>query len=227
MFKFNHFMYKRSYKPDYLNIVLVLWSQVDWTPELHKKFVKAVEQLGIDHAIPSRILDLMKVEGLTRHNVASHLQVIIYLAAFSKTMENNYLPYLIWNIILLLKQKYRMHKRHILPKQEDRKWLNQRDPMQRSYCLQRPIMPSPPYYPNHTLPIAPLYSMWGQSRNQTASMQVWGHSGYPLWQPTESWHWKSFPGVIYLFKTQRGYKTFLFLLETFFSGLLCRNYGYG
>ncbi|XP_004508999.1 two-component response regulator-like APRR2 isoform X1 [Cicer arietinum] len=139
--------------------------KVDWTPELHKKFVKAVEQLGIDHAIPSRILDLMKVEGLTRHNVASHLQ------------------------------KYRMHKRHILPKQEDRKWLNQRDPMQRSYCLQRPIMPSPPYYPNHTLPIAPLYSMWGQSRNQTASMQVWGHSGYPLWQPTESWHWKSFPGM--------------------------------
>lgn len=49
--------------------------QVDWTPELHKKFVQAVEQLGVDQAIPSRILELMKVEGLTRHNVASHLQV--------------------------------------------------------------------------------------------------------------------------------------------------------
>lgn len=52
-----------------------LWFQVDWTPELHKKFVQAVEQLGVDQAIPSRILELMKAEGLTRHNVASHLQV--------------------------------------------------------------------------------------------------------------------------------------------------------
>lgn len=51
--------------------------QVDWTSELHKKFVQAVEQLGVDQAIPSRILELMKVEGLTRHNVASHLQVCI------------------------------------------------------------------------------------------------------------------------------------------------------
>ncbi|KAG4117187.1 hypothetical protein ERO13_D12G213200v2 [Gossypium hirsutum] len=50
-------------------------SKVDWTPALHKKFVQAVDQLGIDQAIPSRILELMKIEGLTRHNVASHLQV--------------------------------------------------------------------------------------------------------------------------------------------------------
>jgi len=56
--------------------------QVDWTAELHKKFVKAVEQLGIDQAIPSRILELMKVDGLTRHNVASHLQVIILFASY-------------------------------------------------------------------------------------------------------------------------------------------------
>ncbi|KAI3687000.1 hypothetical protein L1987_80690 [Smallanthus sonchifolius] len=48
--------------------------KVDWTSELHKKFVQAVEQLGVDQAIPSRILELMHVEGLTRHNVASHLQ---------------------------------------------------------------------------------------------------------------------------------------------------------
>ena len=52
--------------------------QVDWTPELHKKFVQAVEQLGVDQAIPSRILEQMKVEGLTRHNVASHLQVSMF-----------------------------------------------------------------------------------------------------------------------------------------------------
>ncbi|XP_020206071.1 two-component response regulator-like APRR2 isoform X2 [Cajanus cajan] len=137
--------------------------KVDWTPELHKKFVKAVEQLGIDQAIPSRILELMKVEGLTRHNVASHLQ------------------------------KYRMHKRQILPKEEDRKWLN---PREKSYCVQRPIMAFPPYHSNHTLPLAPVYPMWGQSGNQTAGMQIWGSPGYPMWQPTaESWHWKPFPGV--------------------------------
>lgn len=53
--------------------------QVDWTPELHKQFVQAVEQLGIDQAIPSKILELMKVDGLTRHNVASHLQVSVVL----------------------------------------------------------------------------------------------------------------------------------------------------
>lgn len=61
-------------------------AKVDWTSELHKKFVQAVEKLGVDQAIPSKILEVMKVEGLTRHNVASHLQ------------------------------KYRMQQRHILPK---------------------------------------------------------------------------------------------------------------
>jgi two-component response regulator (ARR-B family) len=30
---------------------------------------------GIAEAVPKRILDLMKVEGITRENVASHLQV--------------------------------------------------------------------------------------------------------------------------------------------------------
>ncbi|GJP74189.1 hypothetical protein CLOP_g4815 [Closterium sp. NIES-67] len=48
--------------------------KVDWTPELHRRFVQAVEQLGVDKAIPSRILELMGVKSLTRHNIASHLQ---------------------------------------------------------------------------------------------------------------------------------------------------------
>lgn len=49
--------------------------KVDWTPELHRRFVQAVEQLGIDKAVPSRILELMGNEySLTRHNIASHLQ---------------------------------------------------------------------------------------------------------------------------------------------------------
>jgi SHAQKYF class myb-like DNA-binding protein len=48
---------------------------VDWTPELHRRFVQAVEQLGIDKAVPSRILEIMGIDSLTRHNIASHLQV--------------------------------------------------------------------------------------------------------------------------------------------------------
>ncbi|XP_007011983.2 PREDICTED: two-component response regulator ARR18 [Theobroma cacao] len=48
--------------------------RVVWSVELHRKFVAAVNQLGLDKAVPKKILDLMNVEGLTRENVASHLQ---------------------------------------------------------------------------------------------------------------------------------------------------------
>ncbi|CAN4096602.1 unnamed protein product [Withania somnifera] len=48
--------------------------RVVWSIELHNKFVTAVRQLGLEKAVPKRILDLMNVEGLTRENVASHLQ---------------------------------------------------------------------------------------------------------------------------------------------------------
>ncbi|KAK4415038.1 Two-component response regulator ORR22 [Sesamum alatum] len=42
--------------------------RVVWSIELHRKFVAAVNQLGIEKAVPKRILDLMNVEGLTREN---------------------------------------------------------------------------------------------------------------------------------------------------------------
>jgi len=48
--------------------------RVVWSVELHQQFVNAVNQLGIDKAVPKRILELMHVQGLTRENVASHLQ---------------------------------------------------------------------------------------------------------------------------------------------------------
>ncbi|KAL0037636.1 hypothetical protein WJX77_005734 [Trebouxia sp. C0004] len=48
--------------------------RVVWSVEMHQQFVNAVNQLSIDKAVPKRILDLMNVEGLTRENVASHLQ---------------------------------------------------------------------------------------------------------------------------------------------------------
>lgn len=46
-----------------------------WSPELHRRFLQALEQLGGAHvATPKQIRDLMKVEGLTNDEVKSHLQ---------------------------------------------------------------------------------------------------------------------------------------------------------
>lgn len=45
-----------------------------WTAQLHKRFVDVVAHLGIKNAVPKTIMLLMNVEGLTRENVASHLQ---------------------------------------------------------------------------------------------------------------------------------------------------------
>ncbi|KAL4575657.1 hypothetical protein LXL04_022508 [Taraxacum kok-saghyz] len=58
--------------------------RVVWSVELHQQFVSAVNQLGIDKAVPKRILELMNVPGLTRENVASHLQKFrLYLKRLS------------------------------------------------------------------------------------------------------------------------------------------------
>ncbi|CAL5049531.1 unnamed protein product [Urochloa decumbens] len=74
--------------------------KVDWTPELHRKFVQAVEQLGIDKAVPSRILEIMGIECLTRHNIASHLQ------------------------------KYRSHRKHLMAREaEAASWAQKRHSM--------------------------------------------------------------------------------------------------
>ncbi|XP_059301318.1 probable transcription factor GLK1 [Lycium ferocissimum] len=73
--------------------------KVDWTPELHRRFVKAVEQLGVDKAVPSRILELMAADGLTRHNIASHLQ------------------------------KYRAHRKHLLAREAEAASWSQRKQM--------------------------------------------------------------------------------------------------
>ncbi|KAL6523409.1 hypothetical protein OROGR_017012 [Orobanche gracilis] len=46
----------------------------EWTRELHEKFMAAVKQLGDGRCFPKDILELMNVPGLTRMQVASHLQ---------------------------------------------------------------------------------------------------------------------------------------------------------
>ncbi|KAI3821465.1 hypothetical protein L1987_09033 [Smallanthus sonchifolius] len=139
--------------------------KVDWTSELHKKFVQAVEQLGVDQAIPSRILELMHVEGLTRHNVASHLQ------------------------------KYRLQRRHILPKDGGRKWPQTRHSTPRNYYPQRPIMAYPPYHPNHTLPPTQVYPAWPPPHSYALPPQVWGPPYYPAWQSSENWMWNPYQGL--------------------------------
>ena len=45
-----------------------------WTAELHSKFERACEHLGLDSAKPKTILRHMDVEGLTKANIKSHLQ---------------------------------------------------------------------------------------------------------------------------------------------------------
>ncbi|KAL1216189.1 putative two-component response regulator ARR20 [Cardamine amara subsp. amara] len=54
-------------------------SRMTWTAELHHKFEVAVAKIGsLENAFPKQILKLMQeemnVQGLTRNNVASHLQ---------------------------------------------------------------------------------------------------------------------------------------------------------
>eukprot|EP00892_Ulva_mutabilis_P007680 jgi/Ulvmu1/5284/UM022_0078.1 len=49
--------------------------RVVWTDELHQRFLRAIDAAGSDEAaVPTVILKLMNVSGLSRDNVASHLQ---------------------------------------------------------------------------------------------------------------------------------------------------------
>ncbi|KAK1289959.1 Two-component response regulator ARR11 [Acorus calamus] len=63
-------------------------ARVIWSVDLHQRFVNAVNQIGFDKVGPKKILDLMNVPGLTRENVASHLQKYrLYLSRLQKQKE--------------------------------------------------------------------------------------------------------------------------------------------
>ncbi|XP_055814068.1 putative two-component response regulator ARR21 [Solanum dulcamara] len=47
---------------------------IEWTDDLHAKFMEAVQQLGEGRCYPKEILEVMNVPGLTRLQIASHLQ---------------------------------------------------------------------------------------------------------------------------------------------------------
>ncbi|CAI9766066.1 unnamed protein product [Fraxinus pennsylvanica] len=49
-------------------------THIQWTQELHEKFMDAIAQLGEGRCFPKEIQELMKVPGLTRMQIASHLQ---------------------------------------------------------------------------------------------------------------------------------------------------------
>ncbi|CAL5385367.1 unnamed protein product [Camellia sinensis] len=70
--------------------------RVSWTGVLHNKFVDAVRLLGVDKAVPKKILDIMNEPEISRGSVASHLQKYINAlrkentkAKMSQESENN------------------------------------------------------------------------------------------------------------------------------------------
>ncbi|XP_039040730.1 myb-related protein 2-like isoform X2 [Hibiscus syriacus] len=49
--------------------------RLKWTPDLHERFIKAVNQLGgADKATPKTVMKLMDIPGLTLYHLKSHLQ---------------------------------------------------------------------------------------------------------------------------------------------------------
>ncbi|KAL8549405.1 hypothetical protein ACS0TY_008296 [Phlomoides rotata] len=63
-----------------------------WSPELHKRFLHSLQQLGGSHlATPKQIRELMKVDGLTNDEVKSHLQKYrLHTRRPSSSAQNNH-----------------------------------------------------------------------------------------------------------------------------------------
>ncbi|MQL98822.1 hypothetical protein Taro_031541 [Colocasia esculenta] len=79
---------KEHIEQNFTDAASVKRARVVWSVDLHQKFVNAVNQIGFDKVGPKKILDLMNVPGLTRENVASHLQKYrLYLSRLQKQNE--------------------------------------------------------------------------------------------------------------------------------------------
>ncbi|MFS7947090.1 putative response regulator and transcription factor RR-A-type family [Helianthus anomalus] len=69
--------------------------RVEWTEEIHSRFIKAIHELGEKKCHPKNILELMGVPGLTRLQVASHLQCrrevskVLHGTPSKKTLSSN------------------------------------------------------------------------------------------------------------------------------------------
>ncbi|KAE9456070.1 hypothetical protein C3L33_12013, partial [Rhododendron williamsianum] len=139
--------------------------KVDWTAELHRRFVQAVEQLGVDKAVPSRILELMGIDCLTRHNIASHLQ------------------------------KYRSHRKHLLAREAEAATWSQRRQMYGGAAAAarggseniRPwVAPTmgypPPMPPLQQHLIRPLH-VWGHPSMDQSLMHMWPNHLVPARSP--------------------------------------------
>lgn len=147
--------------------------KVDWTPELHRRFVQVVEQLGVDKAVPSRILELMGIDCLTRHNIASHLQ------------------------------KYRSHRKHLLAREaEAASWSQRRQIYSKREMINNPNWFTPTVgFPPVVAPMPhfrPLH-VWGHpSMDQS---HIWPKHNFPpnsrppllLWPAPPSSHLQQVP----------------------------------
>lgn len=136
-------------------------AKVDWTPELHRRFVQAVEQLGVDKAVPSRILELMGIDCLTRHNIASHLQ------------------------------KYRSHRKHLLAREaEAASWTQKRQMYGVAVGGGKGganITPPSPWHHHHPPTMGFPPPMTPMHHHSFRPLHVWGHptmdlqSRMPMW----------------------------------------------
>ncbi|PPD88218.1 hypothetical protein GOBAR_DD14856 [Gossypium barbadense] len=144
-----------------------IMEKVDWTPELHRRFVQAVEQLGVDKAVPSRILELMGIDCLTRHNIASHLQ------------------------------KYRSHRKHLLAREAEAANWTQRRQMYGGAATPvgggkrdispwlAPTMGFPPMSPMHHHHFRPLH-VWGHPTLDQSLVHLWTkHPAHTTSQPPQ------------------------------------------
>ena len=158
-------------------------AKVDWTPELHRRFVHAVEQLGVEKAFPSRILELMGVQCLTRHNIASHLQ------------------------------KYRSHRRHLAAREaEAASWTHRRAythtpwartsrrdglpylvPLHTPHIQPRPAVMSPLQQPAAGQPLQPPLKVWGYPTVDHSNVHMWQQPQVaqpPFWQAPDGTYWQ-------------------------------------